>query len=254
LKNFPPQNLFRIALIGESCIDEYRYGICERICPEGPVPVFSYQKMEKKEGMSSNVYSNLISMGIKVDHFTNDPNLIIRRRFFDDKSKHLLLREDVGESIPVFDFNIDDEYDAIMISDYDKGAISEDFISKIISNFDGPIFVDSKKKDLSIFNKCILKINNFEKEVLKKLPLQYELIVTNGSDKISWRDKEFEVPQVEIFDVTGAGDVFFSALVFFYLLNKDLEKSIVPAARLASISVTHTGTYTVTKEDLGSVI
>ena len=30
----------KILVIGDSCKDKYIYGLCERMCPEAPVPVF----------------------------------------------------------------------------------------------------------------------------------------------------------------------------------------------------------------------
>ena len=30
----------KILVIGDSCKDKYIYGLCDRMCPEAPVPVF----------------------------------------------------------------------------------------------------------------------------------------------------------------------------------------------------------------------
>ena len=35
----PQQKQFKVLLIGDSCTDEYVYGICERLNPEAPVPI-----------------------------------------------------------------------------------------------------------------------------------------------------------------------------------------------------------------------
>ena len=38
----------------------------------------------------------------------------------------------------------------------------------IIDNFNCPIFVDSKKKDLSCYENCVIKINTHEKNISKR--------------------------------------------------------------------------------------
>jgi D-beta-D-heptose 7-phosphate kinase/D-beta-D-heptose 1-phosphate adenosyltransferase len=46
-----------------------------------------------------------------------------------------------------------------------------------------------------------------------------------------------------VYDVCGAGDTFFSALVYRYLHTKSIEESIVYANAASSITVRHTGVY-----------
>ena len=40
LTDSPPQEPFRVLLIGDSCYDIYHTGSVDRISPEAPVPVF----------------------------------------------------------------------------------------------------------------------------------------------------------------------------------------------------------------------
>lgn len=248
------QRSFRVLLVGESCIDEYRYGRCDRICPEAPVPVLLFSHSEKKNGMARNVFNNLKSFGIDVDFITNDPNLIIKRRFVDTLHNHIIMREDIEGYISPARVEVKNNYDAILISDYDKGLISGESISDLIKDFNGPVFVDSKKKDLSIFDDCILKINDKEKMSAFKFPNNYQLIVTNGKNGATFDGKVFPTPDVEVFDVTGAGDVFFSSLCYFYLNTGKLDVAIQNATTLASKSVQHAGVYVLTKDDIAEVI
>ena len=37
-------------LIGDSCLDYYHFGTCERLSPEAPVPVLKQHKVVLKEG------------------------------------------------------------------------------------------------------------------------------------------------------------------------------------------------------------
>ena len=54
---------YNILLMGDSCVDEYQYGTCDRISPEAPVPVLNFTKSIKVLGMAGNVYNNLKTFG-----------------------------------------------------------------------------------------------------------------------------------------------------------------------------------------------
>ena len=80
----------KILVIGDSCIDKFIYGSCERICPEAPVPVFNPLSSTENIGMAGNVKNNLES---PVDYqingafgtiFSNSFGLIEVENFFND--------------------------------------------------------------------------------------------------------------------------------------------------------------------------
>jgi len=254
LGTIPQQKSFKVLLLGESCIDEYHYGVCERICAEAPVPVFDYIESEVRPGMAANVKENLISLGVDVEFISNDPNLLIKRRFVDIKSNQLLLREDIGSKVLPIKVDISFDFDAVVISDYCKGLLDEDFIEYICQNSNIPIFIDSKNPNLKIFKNAIVKINSDEEKKIKTIPVNSELIVTLGKSGAKWNDKLFAAPHVDVFDVTGAGDIFLAALCYFYLTSKKLEVAIPKAVHLASKSVQHMGVYKLTKQDIMEVI
>ena len=52
-------NTFNILVIGDSCIDEYKFGTIKKQNPEAPVPLFVNSKKECKLGMAINVANNL---------------------------------------------------------------------------------------------------------------------------------------------------------------------------------------------------
>jgi D-beta-D-heptose 7-phosphate kinase/D-beta-D-heptose 1-phosphate adenosyltransferase len=241
-------------LIGESCVDEYHYGKCTRISPEAPVPVLDFVRKEIKDGMAANVRQNLLSFGMDVDFKTNNPKLIKKIRYVDESSGQSLLREDIEEKIESINLSeIDNKnYDAIVISDYNKGLFfKRDELLLFLKNFSGPKFVDSKSKDLSCFEDCIIKINKSEFERAVKFPKNYELIVTQGNAGARWNNKIIPAPKVEVFDVTGAGDVFLASMCASYLINNNIEQSIKKSIYLASKSVEHRGVYCLTQEDIG---
>ena len=63
----------KILIIGESCMDIFHYGICKRLTPEAPVPVFNSTNIIKNGGMAMNVYNNINILVKNVDIHTN-PN------------------------------------------------------------------------------------------------------------------------------------------------------------------------------------
>jgi len=116
----------KILLIGDSCIDKFVYGKCERLSPEGPVPIFSKSKIVENSGMAGNVKENLIALGAEVDFITNE-ELITKTRYVENSRNHLLLRVDEEGTIKSFNQEVDfDCYDAIVIVDYNKGFLTQE--------------------------------------------------------------------------------------------------------------------------------
>lgn len=247
-----PQKSYKVLLIGDSCVDEYVYGTCDRLSPEAPVPVHLYKETKKFIGMAYNVYQNLLSFGIDCDFHTNNPEELIKKRFIDLKSMTQLMRQDVGthvDSKPVSSFL---DYDAIVISDYDKGLVDPASTKQICETFPGPIFVDSKRKDLSIFPNAIIKINQYEAEQAQILKSN-KLIVTHGKAGATYDGIKFDAPHVDVYDVTGAGDIFLASLCYFYLKTRDFYTSIPKCITLSTKSVQHLGSYILTEDDINEV-
>ena len=252
------QKSWKILLIGDHCVDIYHYGVCERLSPEGPVPILKEIRVEKKMGMSSNVRMNLRNFGIEVVHIHNGDK-IEKHRIVDSNYNHHLLRYDVGEDTLLREIKLSrlDNFknlDAVVISDYNKGFLRHNSIKKICEKFhEIPVFVDTKKSDLTCFEKCIIKINKKEFESIKKLPKKSEIIITLGDKGAMYQHTIYPTIKTEVFDVCGAGDVFLSGLVYGFLDTKNLEKAIEIANICASFSVGKMGTYVVTQEDLKNI-
>jgi D-glycero-beta-D-manno-heptose-7-phosphate kinase len=247
---------FKILVIGDSCSDIYHYGTCDRLSPEAPIPIFKESRIESRAGMSANVAANLRSLGAKVQHFHNKEE-IRKHRYVDSKSKQQLLRVDSGENINMVPFDVKEinhnEYDAIVVSDYNKGFLTSKECGEVCEfakRNNIPLFVDSKKNDLSCFNSCYVKINEVENQHLKKQPINSELIITLGDRGVMYAEEIFPTDKVEVFDVCGAGDVFLSTLILFFLLTTDLRYGIIKGNKCATFSVTKMGTYVLTKEDI----
>ena len=240
-----------VLVIGDYCIDHFSYGSCQRLSPEAPVPVFDIKYTNKMEGMAGNVFKNLQNLGLNVFLIKNEET-VIKTRFVDLKTKQHLLRVDESNVIKKIDINNikSFKYDAVVISDYDKGFITNDIIPNLLALFNCPIFVDSKKTDLSKYENCIIKINETEYGKVQKYPTNYKLIVTLGENGALYNNKIIPTNKVQVFDVSGAGDTFIASLVTKYLISNNLEKSIKFANICSSIVVTKSGTATINFEEI----
>jgi len=241
------QKQYKVLLIGDSCIDEYVYGTCERLNPEAPVPILKYQRKEVRHGMAWNVRENLKSFGMEVYILTNDEK-IIKTRYIDEKYNHQILRVDTENLVKPMSYDLPKEdFDAIVISDYDKGFITKERLFQIVFTSRCPVFVDSKKTDLPESN-CYIKINEDESKRLKSK--NDNLIITKGSNGAEFDGVHYPGSRVNVFDVVGAGDTFLSALVYFYLKYGRIEEAIPYANKAASIAVQNFGTYVLTEQDV----
>lgn len=241
LNRTPPQQKFKVLLIGDSCVDEYQYGVVERISPEAPVPVFKFLYSEEKSGMVFNVKKNLETFPIDVTLYTDLPSRKIR--LIDKKTKQHVLRvdQDRYSKDPFIVINDINEYDAVVISDYEKGFVTYDLFEQLTRVYTGPVYVDTKKKDLARLGSCFVKINEQERNSCTSLC--ENLIVTLGDRGAIFNDVVYEGTKVEIADVCGAGDTFLAALVYFHLLTTRIDLAIPLANKAAAVTVQHLGTY-----------
>jgi len=245
----------QVLVIGDSCVDTYVYGECERLCPDAPVPVFvpSYQKENK--GMAGNVYQNLTSLGLPCVLKTND-NAVRKTRYVEESTNHLLLRVDSGEEhvspLSKLTKTFLNKFQAIIISDYNKGFLSEEDIKFICENHN-LVFIDTKKiigefcKDVTF-----IKINKVEYQKSFeefnnpcKIWADEKLIITSGPKGCYHKEKSYPVSKVEIRDSSGAGDTFLAGLVFNYLKNQDIEKAIEFANQCSTEVVQQKGVNTI---------
>ena len=249
-----PLRPFKVLLIGDSCIDKYVYGTCERMSPEAPVPVLKWENIKQHKGMCWNVRNNLMSFGVEVYTMTNEEQPI-KTRYVDIKSNQQIMRVDENDTVRSWqdhhEYQLPDgDYHALVISDYDKGFLTEEFLLEIIDWFDGPIFVDTKKP-ICLPDKVFTKINEHEQSVIGKKT--DNMIITMGSRGAEYQGRHFIGQKVNTFDVCGAGDTFLAALVYFYLMYGTIVDAIPFANMSASVAVQHQGTYVLTENDIKAI-
>jgi D-beta-D-heptose 7-phosphate kinase/D-beta-D-heptose 1-phosphate adenosyltransferase len=242
------QSQFNILLIGDAGVDIYVYGSVNRISPEAPVPIFEPNDRIVKDGMAGNVANNLRALGCNVTFLF--AKVSEKERLIDYRSKQQLLRIDrdvISNPVTIDNVNLEG-YDAVVVSDYNKGTISYTLIQQLRQSFSGPIFVDTKKTELDKLEGCIVKINAYE----YSLATSYcsNLIVTVGDKGATWNNQTFPTDSVDIADVCGAGDTFLSALAWQYLTLNNMQEAIKYANRAASITVQNVGVYAPTREEI----
>ncbi len=301
----------KILVVGDLMIDNYVWGSVERISPEAPVQILKITKEENKLGGACNVALNLIALGAKA-HICGivgddtDGNLLIsmldsaniKRELLCVKSDFLsikktrfiashqqVLRVDRESPNASLDFsvlekikNCIDEFDAIILSDYAKGALSVDFTKSIIALANArkkPILCDPKGDDYSKYaNATLLTPNKKEAQIATKIRinsqesllesiqklkndynLQYALITLSEDGIAIFDTKLTQIPTLakEVFDVTGAGDTVIAALAFGLCNDMDIYKSASFANAAAAVVVGKIGSAQATMSEIVNI-
>lgn len=231
--------MVKILIIGELCTDVYVYGDVNRLSPEAPIPVINPIRYVKNAGMAGNVYQNVLSLveNSEVLHWSQTES-ITKTRYVHEKSNQMLLRVDEGESKSVnpLTFLSPDmlqtirESDLVIISDYNKGYLTEEMIVKISQEAKLSL-LDTKKKlnSTTIEYITFVKLNEVESKHNQNLVERYpeKFILTLGSKGAKYKDKIYpsNKPQ-ETIDVSGAGDSFIASFGLMYLKTSDIDQSI----------------------------
>jgi D-beta-D-heptose 7-phosphate kinase/D-beta-D-heptose 1-phosphate adenosyltransferase len=246
----------KILVIGDSCTDVFVYGSCKRLCPEAPIPVFNPSKTITNQGMAGNVVENLRSLGIRKTELITNNEQIIKTRYVETKSNQMLLRVDGNDKVSnSFDYRkVDfDSYDAVIVSDYDKGYLTYDNIKKI-GEKSKLSFIDTKKTIGSgdyFKDYTFVKMNEEEWENCIDKGAVYsewkdKLIVTMSERGCMYNEKTYSVDNsIEVRDLSGAGDTWMASFVYSYVDTKNIEKSIGFANDNATIVVQKRGVTTI---------
>ena len=244
----------KVLLIGDTCEDRYFYGDVKRLNPEAPVPILEYRRGVTSKGMAWNVRENLMSFGVEV-YISTHPEEIIKTRYIDEKSNQQIMRYDEEPEITPISFEFPDEwkttYDALVISDYDKGFITQEKLFELSNWFQGPVFIDTKKT--CIPGNAFIKVNESEfKKITHFIP--DNMIITKGGEGTEYQGKLYPAEKVNVFDVVGAGDTFLAALTYGYLKYGRIEEAIPLANKAAALAVSHRGTYVLKEEDVTKIL
>jgi len=253
----------KILIVGDSCTDVFVYGEITRLSPEAPVPVFNPLRQKENDGMAKNVANNVEALEVTIHTITNK-NSIRKVRYVDKKSNQLVLRVDehdycdrISEETLIQIKNNECQplmsnkttVDAIIISDYCKGFLQEEDIQYICKNNDN-VFMDTKKKLGDWAGSAdYLKINSIEyeqnKDFLQGNDIINKTIITKGNEGCLFQGKIYPTEDVEVKDISGAGDTFLAGLAVEYVRTNDIIKAINFAQECTKIVVQKHGVSTV---------
>ena len=204
----------RIGVLGDLMLDRYLWGSASRLSPESPVPVVDFAEQSECLGGAGNVAANLASLGARVEVFgaigSDEPgralqkclraaNIIDKGVLADakrvttvktriiarhqqvvrvDRERREPLRAETQEKLLRLLFTALRKLDALVLSDYDKGLITENFADRVLSaahQLKIPVFVGVKKRKLYAYRGARLVACNLkEASTLVNMPLPDE--------------------------------------------------------------------------------
>jgi bifunctional ADP-heptose synthase (sugar kinase/adenylyltransferase) len=228
---------------------------------------------ESTGGMCTNVKNNIehLSGDLVVDIVTNT-SPIIKRRLIDTRHNVMVYRIDESDATSRIDISLisnEAKYDAVIVSDYNKGFLLDEDLSSIGSLFQCPKFIDTKKiisKKWS-FKFDFIKINSGElfenissHGSLGALSSICHNIISTKSEQgaILYSTENYSDKQTTIFDgyktevahVSGAGDTFLASLVVRFLETDNIKESIDFANQCASIAVSKENVSLVSRKEI----
>lgn len=206
-------------------------------------------------------YSN-----ITTHYLPNDVTTIKKRFIASDQQimrldKEAITHVDFNEIQKILNKEIKTKF--VIVSDYAKGVCSN--ISKVIERNNNKNFIidpkgrsfdkyagayaitpNEKEFRLAVIDTSDVSLMvQHAKDMLNRLNIKYCIITRSYQGAlIIAHDSVFEIPadEVEIADVTGAGDVFIAALGCGLAKGLSMLKACTEAVKLATISVTKLGT------------
>lgn len=242
----------KVLIIGDRCTDIFIYGECKRLSPEAPIPVLTPINTISNDGMAGNVVANFkaLSKEHKVESI-HQTRKITKTRYVDQKSNYMFIRVDEGEERVVpLKFTGDilnriQKADAVIVSDYNKGFLTEEVLRRIGSNAKFAVLDTKKRLDtatIELYDFVKLNEGEFKNNKTASLSALDKIIVTLGSRGAMYQNKIYPSPAPkETIDVSGAGDTFLAAFTYKYLKTKSVEQSICFANEKAAAVVSKKG-------------
>ncbi|MFH1540492.1 MAG: D-glycero-beta-D-manno-heptose-7-phosphate kinase [Elusimicrobiota bacterium] len=303
----------KVLIVGDLILDKFVRGEARRISPEAPVPVIEVKNETYQLGGAGNVANNIVSLGggvsivglvgndytaeVILKEFNKkgiDVSGIITDNTIKTSVKTRIIaghqqvvrfdKETVRELLPPMTEKIIQfinkkilESDAVLVSDYGKGVVTQKLIKQIIrlaKKYKKIITVDPKIENFSRYKfvDCLtpniyeatagigiskLKdendLKNLGLKIMKKLKCR-SVLITQGENGMTLFEKEriTHIPTMakEVFDVTGAGDTVIAVLTLALSCGASLLDASKIANSAAGIVVGKLGTAVVSMTEL----
>ena len=304
----------KILVLGDLMWDEYYWGSCDRVSPEAPVPVVQVYKVDRAPGGATNVLRNLTSIGVsagimgvvgsdqkglemqrelrrwnlRLTHVweSKDRPTIIKTRVI-ARNQQLIrldheevkpLRKTLQSRVLEVFMQEANKFDAIILSDYDKGFLAKDLLPEIIKIarqtrlyiavdpqvrffhlYYGVDLITPNEKEASEAMNMPFPLNEQSLERLGralKEQMEAETILITRSEKgmALFTDKKnpIYIPTAakEVYDVTGAGDSVISVYTAAIVAGANPLQAAILANLAGGIVVEKFGVSTVTQQEL----
>jgi bifunctional ADP-heptose synthase (sugar kinase/adenylyltransferase) len=178
-------------------------------------------------------------MGVDVDILTDTGN-ITKTRYIDESTNELYLRVDDHDFVDRI--NMDalpdlSNYNAVVISDYCKGFLTEDDIAKI-GSLHNLVILDTKKKlgswckDITYIKLNRTECNNNLVNIAEN-DLIGKIIATMDKDGATHNGKVYPATTDKPIDICGAGDTFVAGFTTEYIKTNDIDSAITFANHAA---------------------
>jgi len=307
----------RVLVVGDVMLDRFWWGDVSRISPEAPVPVVKLNRTSLLPGGAANVAANVASLGAtpyllggvgddstaaELEKVMAEAGIIpgslikIPGRATTVKTRVIAhgqqvarvdqeTSEDISKEIQANAFERFEELaqrvDAVAISDYAKGFLSNPFLSQLLATSKElglPVIVDPKGRDYSKYSGATLLTPNrreaalacnFDdtgdtvvydsgRNLLDKLDIE-SLMITEGENGMSLFERSLPVHHLsasarEVYDVTGAGDTVLAVLATALGAKIALRHAAEIANIAAGLVVEKVGTSVVQLEALQAAI
>ncbi len=306
----------QLLVIGDIMLDRYWKGGTQRISPEAPVPVVKIEQMEDRLGGAANVAKNLRVLGCQTglcgiignDEAGNAVSELLKQENINDGLQRVngvrtitklrvisrqqqLIRLDFEDSID--DNNLSSgsaeqllasyqqqlkQCDAVVISDYNKGALSQ--IEQLIGaakQQGKAILIDPKGSDFKRYAGATLLTPNLAEfetvvgkchdeasieqravELINTIDID-ALLITRSEKGMSLYQRNGAVKHIptqakEVYDVTGAGDTVIATIAAAIATGSTIADAVVLANLAAGVVVGKLGTASVEPAELQTAI
>jgi len=307
----------RVLIVGDVMLDRYWWGSVSRISPEAPVPVVKLEKTTVAAGGAANVAANVVGLGAEAFLFGvvgNDPEaqnlaeILVELNISPDyliplsnrqtsvKTRIIahsqqVVRLDRENSTPISQIEIEtvfselekvfEKADIVIISDYAKGFLVEEFLSRLITKCNDLgkiVLVDPKGKDYSKYkNATFLTPNQKEatdacgldensenavekagNQLLETISAE-SVLITQGERGMTLFEKNggiyrFEALARNVYDVTGAGDTVIATLAVAIGAGLSYFEAAEISNIAARLVVEQIGTTAISKELLENTL
>lgn len=248
LVEFDKKDPKRIAIIGDALIDVWIHG--KTYPSQDGCDKFVTEYRLSTEGGAANAANCLSDWKCLVDSYATGPSDIgIKARYLVDGK--IIFREDTDILSPrgvIPDVSV---YDAILLSDYDKGYLTPELIQKIIAKAEDlhiPIVADCKRQP-DIYAGAIRKGNIDYYNRFGNLS-----IITRGLASPVVRGEPLEeLPPVKCVNHVGAGDCFAAHLTLALAYGFSLEDAARVAHKAGWVYVQYPHNRPPRKEEIANV-